>query len=142
LVNAQPAATTTAVRALWVQPLEPEGLRAAQIRNKLVEVGWLVYLTVFHPALDEACRAFDLIILDGSAQTVEAVANAVRCIRVGNRAPIVVLTNQDLLAWSLAILPAGADAVLALNTPIEIVVMRCVALLRRWLRMGLDRVTG
>jgi DNA-binding NarL/FixJ family response regulator len=86
----------------------------------------------FNPMPGEASRSFDMVVMHVDTQTLGEVAAAVVQIRTCNRAPIVLLTEHEPLEWSLAALPAGADAVLSIHTPEEIIVARCMALLRRW----------
>jgi DNA-binding NarL/FixJ family response regulator len=86
----------------------------------------------FDPAPGEACRSFDLIVMGIDTQTLGQVATAILQVRACNHAPIVLLTEHEPLEWSLATLPAGADAVLSIHTPEEIILARCMALLRRW----------
>jgi hypothetical protein len=106
---------------------------AEQLRIRLAADGLLVYTMAFDPSPGEACRAFDLIIMRVGTQTVGQVASALLQIRACNYAPLVLLTDQEPLEWSLVALPTGADAVLSIHTPEEIIMARSIALLRRWL---------
>lgn len=132
----QPAAP---VRALWLQPASKEHSWAAEVRTGLAASGFLVYvlssdLGTIPPewATSRAYRSFDMMILHVSTQTPEQVAEVVFQIRVGQKAPLMLLTDQEPLTFLLAALPAGADAVLAIYTPVEVIVAHCRALLRRW----------
>jgi hypothetical protein len=122
-----------AARTLWLHGEASEHCLAARLRAKLAAAGCLVYTLEVDPAPGEACRSFDLIIYCTGAQSVGKVAAAVQQIRVFNRAPLVVLTPEEHLDWALVLLPAGADVVLAFDTPEAIFVARCVALLQRWI---------
>lgn len=53
-------------------------------------------------------------------------------IRAQSNAPLVVLTDNSTLDWSLLALREGADAIFTMNTPDEVILARSVALLRRW----------
>ena len=53
-------------------------------------------------------------------------------VRQGSRAPLIVLTDNHTLDWSLLALREGADAIFTLNTPDDVIVARSNALLRRW----------
>lgn len=129
----KPVLTAPSARTLWVQTPHAEEPTAAQIRAGLAAAGIFVYLMAFQADLSEACRTFDLIILDGSAQVLEQLATIVAQIRKFSHAPVVILTDQPVAPWSLTLLPAGADLVLSFDTSVKVVVMRCIALLRRWL---------
>jgi len=53
-------------------------------------------------------------------------------IRTYSNAPLIVLTDNPTLDWSLLVLREGADAIFTLNTPDEVILARSTALLRRW----------
>lgn len=53
-------------------------------------------------------------------------------IRSQSNAPLIILTDNTTLDWSLLALREGADAIFTLNTPDEIILARSHALLRRW----------
>jgi DNA-binding response OmpR family regulator len=74
-----------------------------------------------------------LIILCSGTQTPREAAAIVAEIRTYNVAPLLLLTDQDAIEWSLITLPAGADVALPIHMPEEVILARCIALLRRWL---------
>jgi DNA-binding response OmpR family regulator len=122
--------STLASRILWLQSPEEETLRSSKIRSQLIKAGlWIHCLPMRHEPTP-AWQVYDLIFIHSTTpqETVQQIAN----IRAQHRAPIVLLTDQQAYKWSLATLPAGADAVLPLETPDEVIVARCHALLRRW----------
>ncbi len=53
-------------------------------------------------------------------------------VRSQSKAPLIVLTDNTTLDWSLLALREGADAIFTLNTPDDIILARSNALLRRW----------
>ena len=53
-------------------------------------------------------------------------------VRAFSNAPLIVLTDNATLDWSLLALREGADAIFTLNTPDEVILARSTALLRRW----------
>ncbi|MEZ4678975.1 MAG: hypothetical protein R2932_32645 [Caldilineaceae bacterium] len=54
-------------------------------------------------------------------------------VRATSKAPLIVLTDNHTLDWSLLALREGADAIFTLNTPDDIILARSTALIRRWL---------
>ncbi|RIK39991.1 MAG: hypothetical protein DCC55_16390 [Chloroflexi bacterium] len=124
--------------ALWLQPPDKEHSWAAGIRTGLAAAGFLVYVLSFDLvtmpsdlATGQAYPSFDLIILHVSTQTPDHVAETVFQMRIGDKTPFLLLTDQEPLPFLLAALPAGADAVLAIYTPVEVIVAHCRALVRR-----------
>ncbi|RIK42501.1 MAG: hypothetical protein DCC55_08680 [Chloroflexi bacterium] len=103
------------------------------LRESLAAQSLWVYIMAQEGAPGEACRHFDLILLRITDQTYTQVRETIHQIRTCNRAPIVLLTDQQTYEWSLVALPAGADAVMLADAPVGIIVARCMALLRRWL---------
>jgi DNA-binding response OmpR family regulator len=53
-------------------------------------------------------------------------------VRSKSKAPLIILTDNATLDWSLLALREGADAIFTMNTPDEIIFARSNALLRRW----------
>ncbi len=53
-------------------------------------------------------------------------------VRSKSKAPLIILTDNATLDWSLLALREGADAIFTMNTPDEIILARSNALLRRW----------
>lgn len=73
-----------------------------------------------------------LILLE-CVETVEVeMLNRLDQVRAQSNAPLVVLTDNTTLDWSLLALREGADAIFTLNTPVEVILARTQALLRRW----------
>lgn len=142
LARLRPSRPETPVRALWLQPPGKEHTWAAGIRTGLAAAHFLVYVLSFDlvtmpPSLATG-EAFDLIILHVSTQTPGQVAETVFQMRVDDTTPFLLLTDQEPLPILLAALPAGADAVLAIYTPVEVVVAHCRALVRRSRGYGIE----
>src|SRR5690606_17869046 len=68
-------------------------------------------------------EAFDRI--DGTAETI------VTRIRLESRVPIIMLADSYSIDQLVAALATGADAIWSLSTPVEVLIARCKALLRR-----------
>jgi len=71
--------------------------------------------------------AFDSQSLGGSFETIVAR------IRFESRVPLIMLTDGYSTEQLVTALTAGADAIWSVNTPIELLLVRCHALLRRWM---------
>jgi DNA-binding response OmpR family regulator len=123
----------TTIRLLWLQPSATEGLLESSLRERLSAQSLAIYSMVQEQLPGEAFRHFDLILLRVTDQTYGQVRETIHQIRACNRAPILLLTDQQTYEWSLVALPAGADAVVLADAPTEIIIARCLALLRRWL---------
>ncbi|MGB5052365.1 MAG: hypothetical protein WBO46_25670 [Caldilineaceae bacterium] len=65
--------------------------------------------------------------LEGSIETIVAR------IRFESRVPLIMLTDGYSTEQLVTALTAGADAIWSLNTPVELLLARCKALLRRWM---------
>lgn len=125
-----PAST---VRALWLQPSADEGLLYPQLRERLAAHSLLLYSMAQDEISGEACHNFDLVLLRVTDQPYGQIREMIHQIRAHNRAPIMLLVDQQVYEWTLVGLPAGADTVVLVDAPTEIIIARCLALLRRWL---------
>ena len=76
---------------------------------------------------------FDLILMEYFDHLENDMSAALSKIRTESRAPLMMLTDGQTTDWSVNALKAGADAIFNLNTPEDIILARCNALLRRWL---------
>lgn len=75
----------------------------------------------------------DLVLLDASDSVEGSVDTIVARIRFESKVPLVMLTDGYSTEQLVTALTAGADAIWSLNTPLEVLLVRCKALLRRWL---------
>jgi len=73
-----------------------------------------------------------LIMLECVDTREEEMLLQLECVRAQSKAPLVILTDNTTLDWSLLALRGGADAIFTLNTPDDIILARSNALLRRW----------
>jgi DNA-binding response OmpR family regulator len=121
------------IRGLWIQATPEEPSRAAKLRSSLAQQGIAVDLITFLDKEQPNWPAFDLILFCAPDNFSQRIADCLTQIRAQSRAPILLLTESASLEWPLATLPAGADAVIVLETPDEVFLARCTALLRRWL---------
>jgi len=73
-----------------------------------------------------------LIILECVDMIEQEMLSRLDHLRAHSNAPLIVLTDNATLDWSLLALREGADAIFTLNTPDEVILARSTALLRRW----------
>ncbi len=74
----------------------------------------------------------DLILVNAFGQVDGMVETIVSRVRFESRVPLIMLTDGYSTEQLVTALTAGADAIWSLNTPIELLLARCKALLRRW----------
>lgn len=77
--------------------------------------------------------ACELIMLECINTAEQDMLIRLNSVRANSRVPLIVLTDNHTLDWSLVALREGADAIFTLNTPDDIIIARSNALLRRWL---------
>ena len=77
----------------------------------------------------------DLILFEAFDHISNENQAALNWIRMGSRAPLVMLTNGARPERTISGLMAGADAVMSLNMSWDVIVAHCYALVRRW-RVG------
>jgi DNA-binding response OmpR family regulator len=119
-------------RLLWLQPTDEDMPMSISLRVQLVAQGVLVYEACFEGHLGDLCRNFDLILMRIPTHDFRRIQELIAQIRTVNTAPIMLITNNYAVPWSIAVLPVGADAVESIHTPEAIILARCMALLRRW----------
>ncbi|MBW7881236.1 MAG: hypothetical protein H3C34_01135 [Caldilineaceae bacterium] len=74
----------------------------------------------------------DLILFEAIDQFGNENQAALSWIRMGSRAPVVLLTSGMKADRTISGLLAGADAVISLSTSWDVIVAHCHALVRRW----------
>lgn len=123
-------------RLLWLALDGEQSQRGQILRNMLAGVDMAVTVWGQSVQPSEAWLQFDLILLQVANQSLGQVHRLLTQIRAQSWAPVILLTERQVLEWSLTTLPAGADAVIGLHTADEVIVARCQALLRRWSPTG------
>ncbi|MBV7336209.1 hypothetical protein KFU94_49835 [Chloroflexi bacterium TSY] len=76
---------------------------------------------------------YDLILMEPPDSMNLHTYQALNRIRLGSRAPLLLLTDDHPVEWSINAFRCGADAILPWSTSNDVIVARCKALLRRWL---------
>ncbi len=74
----------------------------------------------------------DLILFEAFDRISNENQAALNWIRMGSRAPLVMLTNGARPERTISGLMAGADAVMSLTMSWDVIVAHCYALVRRW----------
>ncbi|CAN5627550.1 hypothetical protein BH10CHL1_BH10CHL1_02510 [soil metagenome] len=127
---------TLATRLVWVRRPGKELAKSRNLLERLSSEGidvWVIEASnLVNLAIDNVAE-YDLILFEYFEHGTSDMKSAVSHIRLGSRAPLMMLTDDPSVAWSLDALSAGADAIFTVNTPDEVILARCNALLRRWL---------
>ena len=120
-------------RVAW---LRPAGTKPQYRLNYLVErfarAGMDVWIVNDTELPLEQMLCFDLILLESFDAAKKELQPALYRIRLGSRAPLVLLTDERTIEWRIQALRAGADAILSMTTSADVILARCQALLRRW----------
>ena len=124
------------VRIVWVRGSDKELPKSLSLFNRLSDEGmniWVIEVpNLINLAIDDVPN-FDLILFEYFDHVESEIKTVIRQIRSGSRAPLMMLTDDQSVAWSMDALNAGADAIFTVSTPDEVILARCNALLRRWL---------
>lgn len=118
---------------VWLRQQKDMDEKAQEVFDAMMRHG--IHVTIadaFDVSADELERA-DLILLDAYSKVDGIVETIVSRIRFESQAPLIMLTSGFDADQLINALTAGADAIWSLNTPVDILVVRCRALLRRWL---------
>ena len=133
--------TTIPLRVLWLRAGNVERPKTTGLRNRFGSEGMDIHLadlqhTVISAVDQQATHlfptVFDLIILECVEISEEGMLTQLSNIREVSQAPLIVLTDNYTLDWSLRALREGADAIFTLNAPDDVILARSNALLRRW----------
>lgn len=133
--------TTIPLRVLWLRAGNVERPKTTGLRNRFGSEGMDIHLAdLQHMAtpvgdlqsINLFPTVFDLIILECVEISEEVMLTQLSNIREVSQTPLIVLTDNYTLDWSLRALREGADAIFTLNTPDDVILARSNALLRRW----------
>ena len=117
---------------LWLQPCHAEVPPRQLLKRRLAKLGFCVETADVTAASALLWPHFEFIVICVPDQLHDQVPALLACIRASSHAPVVVLAEASADEWSLAMVRAGADAVLDQVTPETVILARCIALLRRW----------
>jgi DNA-binding response OmpR family regulator len=131
---------SAAIRLLWLQDLSRDQVKHQSLLHKFVQQGAAVHVLPLD-ATTQAAWAEQippemhdphLILVGAAGLSRDEVDALLTQIRTHSHVPILLLTDTQTIDWSIATLTAGADAVVGLNTPDEVIIARGLALVRRW----------
>lgn len=116
---------------LWLRARGQVNDRALDLQKAMKAQGMkLKVVDVFDVSASQLAEA-DLIMLDGFERLDGTIETVLASIRLEHRIPLVILTNGYSTEQLVTALTAGADAIWAVNIPLEVLLARCKALLRR-----------
>jgi hypothetical protein len=123
---------SASARVAWLQQNCHHLPKALSLRTCFSDVGMQV--NVLQWTKDEVQSLnCDLILLECLNTREQEMMKILLKIRLFNQAPLIVLTDNHALEWSICALHGGADAIFTVNMPDEVIIARSNALLRRWL---------
>jgi len=117
-----------AARIVWLRQRNQMDQRSQNLYHQMQDHG--LVLTVVD-AFD--VTSADLVLLDALDSVEGSVETIVARIRFESRVPLIMLTDGFSSEQLVIALTAGADAIWSLNTPVELLLARSNALLRRWM---------
>lgn len=121
------------IRIAWLRQFASNPKQVTALLDKFASAGMDVWLVNGDHLPIEQMLCFDLILLESPSQSASKTRISLDRIRSGSRAPLILLTDDYSIQWSIDALQSGADAILPLNTSSDVVLARCRSLLRRWL---------
>jgi len=123
---------TSSIHVAWVQQNLYHSPKALSLRTRFSEAG--MQINVHQWSIDDVAPvACDLIMLECFDIVEQEMINFLLKLRFFTQSPLVILTDNYTLDWSIWALRCGADAVFTVNMPDEVIVARSNALLRRWI---------
>ncbi len=129
---AEEAKVTSSIRVAWLQQTLYHLPKALSLRTRFSEAGMQVNVHQWSIE-DVAPLECDLILFECFTIVEQEMMNFLLKLRFFTQAPLIILTDNNALDWSIWALRGGADAVFTVNMPDEVIVARSNALLRRWI---------
>jgi len=123
---------TSPIRVAWLQQNPYHLPKALSLRTRFSEAGMQV--NIHQWSIDDVAPLdCDLILFECFEIVEQEMMNFLLKLRFFTQAPLIILTDNYALDWSIWALRGGADAVFTVNMPDEVIVARSNALLRRWI---------
>lgn len=120
-------------RIVWLRQRNRVDDKGQELYRRMQAQGLaLTIVDAFDVTADELLSA-DLVLLDAFDSLEGSIEMVVARIRFESRVPLIMLTSGYSSEQLVTALTAGADGIWSLNTPVELLLARCNALLRRWL---------
>lgn len=132
LGSSENSMTSMPARVAWLQQNFYHLPKALSLRTRFSDAGMQVDV---HQWTIEDMQSLncDLILLECLDTFEQEMMRILLKIRMFNQSPLIVLTDNHALDWSICALRGGADAIFTVNMPDEVIIARSNALLRRWL---------
>lgn len=124
----------SSVRIVWLQQKVHAPPKALALRTRFGDAGMQVHLHQLNVEADTKLDG-ELILLECFGMVEQEMMKTVLTVRLLTQAPLIVLTDNHTLEWSIRALHCGADALFTVNMPDDVIVARSKALLRRWVPM-------
>ncbi|MBX2999617.1 MAG: response regulator transcription factor [Caldilineaceae bacterium] len=131
--------TNPSAHIVWLRQRRQMGENAVRLQGGMKAQGLLLEVVDVFDATSSQLAGADLILLDAFDRVDGIVETIVARIRMESRVPLVMLTDGYSTEQLVTALTAGADAVWALNIPVEVLMARCKALLRRWMLNSVEK---
>jgi DNA-binding response OmpR family regulator len=120
-------------RIVWLRQPNRVDDKGQELYRRMQAQGLaLTIVDAFDVTADELLSA-DLVLLDAFDSLEGSIEMVVARIRFESRVPLIMLTSGYSSEQLVTALTVGADGIWSLNTPVELLLARCNALLRRWL---------
>lgn len=122
------------VRIVWLEQKMHSLPKAMALRTRFGDTGMQVHLHQLSLETDAKLDG-ELILLECFDMFEQEMMKVVFMLRQLTQAPLIVLTDNHSLDWSIRALHSGADAIFTVNMPDDVIVARSKALLRRWVSL-------
>ncbi|MCB0113912.1 MAG: hypothetical protein R2873_07410 [Caldilineaceae bacterium] len=116
---------------LWLRARSEASERVVAVQKAIKLQGLKLHVADLFEVSSSQLTEADLILLDGFDRLDGTIETVLTRIRMENRVPLVILTNGYSTDQLVTALTAGADAIWAASIPVEVLLARCKAILRR-----------
>ena len=123
--------TRAPLRLVWLQQTFQQLPKALALRTRFTDAGLQVNLHQLDLEGGVPLEG-ELIVLECFGMFEQEVMKVLLKLRLFSKAPLIILTDNCTLDWSLRALHSGADAIFTVNMPDDVIMARSKALLRRW----------
>ncbi len=125
---------TTLMRLVWLQADQIQRPKVTTLLNRFDSEGMDIHIVDLHQEKKAPPPLHCELVMLECINTLETeMLTQLSSVRSQSQVPLIVLTDNHTLDWSLLALREGADAIFTLNTPDDIIIARSNALLRRWI---------
>ena len=122
------------LRVIWLQQTLQQLPKALGLRTRFTDAGMQVNLHLLDLENGVPLEG-ELILLECFGMFEQEMMKVLLKLRFFSKAPLIILTDNSTLDWSLRALHTGADAIFTVNMPDDVIIARSRALLRRWVSL-------